>query len=166
MNKLPLLVLATLSLLAAPVATFAHHWTSTCSSGATIDESSLSLYAVQGPSLFFASGQTGVVQARYNVTNTVTRNDSTPPYSTFELGYTDTSSLGSVTAVLWEVDPCTGVIEHICEIISVDSPEPTCLTCSFPTNSFNFTTNLYYVIVTLSTSSTTVSPQAHSLRIY
>ena len=112
MKKLQFLaVVVTVALLAAPVASFAMHWTSICSGGA-IDEADLALYAVSNSSLTFASGATGTVSARYNVTNTSVPADNTPPYTTLELGSLDTST-GTVTATLYEVTPCTGAIVSI-----------------------------------------------------
>ena len=162
MKKLHILALATVTLLVTPVATFAYHWTSACSAGATIDEADLSQYQVDKSSLFFASGETGIILARYNVTNTT--GDDTPPYTTFELGYTDTSTLGSVTAFLYEVDPCTGLRVEICRVVSIDNT--TCNTCTFPNTTFNFATNLYFVTVQLSRTSTAANPMANTLRIY
>ena len=69
MKKLQLLAIATVALLAAPVASFGSHWTSVCSTGA-IDESDVSQYQFALAALMFASGQTGTIQAKYNVTNT------------------------------------------------------------------------------------------------
>jgi hypothetical protein len=147
MKKIHILSLAILALLAAPIASFASHWTSVCSVGA-IDDSSLDLYAVSNSSLTFASGATGSVFARYNVTNTSVPGSNTPPYTTLELGSLDTST-GSVSATLYEVTPCTGAITAICTVRSTTQSTADCNTCTFPNTTFNFSTNLYYVIVTL-----------------
>ena len=164
MKKLQLLAIATVALLAAPVASFASHWTSICSVGA-IDEADLALYAFSNSSLTFKSGATGTVSARYNVTNTSVPGDNTPPYTTLELGSLDTGT-GSVTATLYEVTRCTGDIVVICTVTSTTQSTADCNTCTFPNTTFNFSTNLYYVIVTLSRSVSTATTQANTLRIF
>jgi hypothetical protein len=163
MKKLQLLAIATVALLAAPAASFASHWTSVCSSGA-IDEADLALYAVGNSSLTFASGATGTVSARYNVTNT-SSSENTPAYTTLELGSLDTST-GTVTATLFEVTPCTGAIVSVCTVTSTTQSTADCNTCTFPNTTFNFGTNLYYVIVTLSRTSSAAITQANTLRIF
>ena len=164
MKKLQLLAIATVALLAAPAASFASHWTSVCSDGA-IDESTVSNFAFSNASLTFASLKTGSVFARYNVTNTSVPGDNTPPYTTLQLGSLDTST-GSVTATLYEVTPCTGAIVAICTVTSTTQSTADCNTCTFPNTTFNFSANLYYVIVTLSRTSSTPTTQANTLRIY
>jgi hypothetical protein len=163
MKKLQLLAIATVTLLAAPVASFAFHWTSLCSAGATIDEDDVGLFQFNNGSLFFESGATGTILARYNVTNTT--GDETPPYTTLELGYFDDGA-GSVQASLYEIDPCTGALVTVCSVTSTDSPTATCTTCTFPNTTFDFGTDLYYVRVIVTRTSTAVNPQAHTLRIY
>lgn len=164
MKKLQLLAIATVALLAAPVASFASHWTSICSAGA-IDEADLALYAFTNSSLTFASGATGTVSARYNVTNTSVPGDNTPPYTTLELGSLDTGT-GTVTATLFEVTRCTGDIVAICTVTSTTQSTGDCNTCTFPNTTFNFSANLYYVIVTLSRNFSTATTQANTLRIF
>lgn len=165
MKKLQLLAIATVALLAVPAASFASHWTSVCSAGA-IDESAFGRYQFLNSSLTFASGATGSVSARYNVTNTSVPGDNTPPYTTLQLGSLDTSLNGSVTATLYEVTPCTGAIAAICTVRSTTQPTADCNTCTFPNTTFNFSTNLYYVIVTLSRTSSSATTQANTLRIF
>ena len=165
MKKLQLLAIATVALLAVPAASFASHWTSICSAGA-IDEADLNLYAFTNSSLTFRGGATGTVSARYNVTNTSVPGDNTPPYTTLQLGSLDTSLFGSVSATLYEVTPCTGAIAAICTVTSTTQGTPDCNTCTFANNTFNFSTNLYYVIVTLSRTSSAAITQANTLRIF
>jgi hypothetical protein len=163
MKKLQLLAIATVALLAAPVASFANHWTSVCSAGA-IDESGFGRFVFSNSSLTFATGATGPVSARYNVTNTSTSN--IPPYTTLELGSLDTSTFGSVHATLYEVTPCTGAITAICTVTSTTQATADCNTCTFPNTTFNFSTNLYYVLVTLLRTSSNATIRANTLRIY
>jgi hypothetical protein len=165
MKKLHLLTLTLIALLAAPVASFAMHWTSICSVGA-IDEADLALYSVNFSSLTFKSGATGNILARYNVTNTSVPADNTPPYTTLELGSLDTSVFGSVQAILYEINPCTGAIAEICRVTSTTQSTADCNTCTFPNTTFNFSTNLYYVSVTLSRSISSATTQANTLRIF
>jgi hypothetical protein len=163
MKKLHILALATVALLAAPVASFANHWTAVPSTGA-IDEADLSLYQVNGATLFFASGKTGDIFARYNVTNTSTSATS-PGWTTLELGYTDTSVSGFVEAIFYEVDPCTGTRSVICSVFSSDDGTA-CNTCTFPSTTVNFAANLYFVTIVVNRSTTAASPIANTVRLF
>ena len=166
MNKLLLLALATLALLATPVASYAQSgWTSPCSAGATLDETSLGLYAVNTACLTFRAGRFGNVVARYDVTNTAVPSVVAPPWTIFELGYFDPGA-GSVTATLFRVFPCTGQVVPICTIISQDNPNPTCLTCQFANTEFNYLVNLYMVELTVSRPNADTAIQACTLRIF
>ena len=161
--------MATVALLAAPVASFAQNgvWTSVGSAGTTIDEADLGIYAVEGGDLFFAPNTTGTINARYNVVNTANVNFEMPAWTTLEIGYTDTNAAGFVKAYLWEVNPCTGAKVLLCSVTSSNNGVA-CKTCNFPAVSFNFLTNLYYVgvEVTRTSSEQNVNPILHTLRIY
>jgi hypothetical protein len=170
MKKLHAVIMATLALLAAPVASFAQGpngvWTSVGSSGATIDESDLRIYAVDGPDLFFAPNKGGTINARYNVVNTSNPfGTQMPLWTTLELGYTDASPAGSITAYLWKVTPCTGERVLLCSVTSSNNGTE-CNTCQFANNSFNFLTNLYFVGVVMTRNSPDANPILHTLRIY
>ena len=158
--------MATVALLAAPVASFAQAtWTSVGSAGATIDEADLLIYAVDEGDLSFNPTKGGILNARYNVVNTSNLNQQTPPWTTLEIGYTDASAAGSVEAFLWEVDPCTGNRVLLCSVTSLDNGTA-CNTCTFPNNSFNFATNLYFVGVQMIRNNANANPILHTLRIH
>jgi hypothetical protein len=166
MKKLHALVMATVALLAAPVASFAQngHWTSVASAGTTIDEADLGIYAVDGGDLFFAPNMTGTIHARYNVVNTANPNGEMPMWNTFEIGYDDIG-LGVVKARLWKVDPCTGVQLTLCQITSANEGMGWCKTCQFPAP-LNFVNQLYFVAVEVTRNSVEANPILHTLRIY
>ena len=167
MKKLHLLALTVIALVAAPVASFAAPtWTSVASAGATIDEASISKYMVDGGDLFFNPAKGGELDARYNVVNTSNLNQQTPPWTTLEIGYTDASPFGIITAILYEVDPCTGDKVSLCAVTSIDNAFATCETCTFPNNSFDFTNNLYFVDVQMTRSNQGANPILHTLRIH
>ncbi|MFN2508155.1 MAG: hypothetical protein ABR589_05225 [Chthoniobacterales bacterium] len=159
-------LLTTLALVLAPCLSFATDWTSVCSAGATIDETSLSRYAVNNASLAHRRGAVGVVTARYNVTNTAVPSTATPSWTTFELGYSDNSTTGSVVAILYAVNPCTGEIKPICRLESKDSEQPDCVFCEFPADTFDFSKHLYYIQVNVARTKADVFPRANTLRIY
>src|SRR5262245_63769230 len=93
MKKLSLLAMTTLALLATAITSFAQGapaWTSPGSAGATMDETSVTLYAVNPPDntcLTFKGAKTGTIQARYDVVNTAVPSTPFPAWNTFELGY-------------------------------------------------------------------------------
>jgi hypothetical protein len=168
MKKLSLLGLASLTLLATPVASLAQSgWTSPCSSSATIDESSVGLYAVNplpdNACLTYRAGRFGRIEARYNVTNTAVPSTTVPPWTIFEFGYVD-MGLGGATAILYEINPCVPNPVEICRVVSVDGQF--CGTCQFAAGTFNFLTNLYFVEVILSRPQDAPAPSACTLRIF
>ena len=176
MNKLLLLGMATLALLAAAVTSFAQDapvapaWTSPGSAGATMDQTSLSNAAVSpfptNACLTFKSTRAGKIVARYDVVNTAVPSTPVPPWTTFELGYIMPAG-STVTAVLYRVFPCTGQVVEICRIPTTTTTVPRCDLCTFANTSFNYLTNLYMVEVTLSRPTTDVlAPSVCTLRVY
>ena len=163
MKKLHIIALATVALLAAPVASFATHWTAVCSTGA-IDEADVDQYAFSLAALTFRSGQTGTIQAKYNVTNT-SQEVNIPPWTTLQLGYLDTSASSSVSAVLFRVTRCTGAVTSIASVTSTDSATAHCSTGAL-SEAVNFGSFNYYIIVTVNRSSTSVSPAAYTLTLF
>lgn len=153
-------------LLAAVPATAQQGWTSVGSTG-TPDEGSLGLYATNGASLGFQPVPTGTIFARYNVINAYGGGATdTPPWTTMAMTYFDNSPSSALTAVLVEVDRCTGAVTAFCSISSIDAAGNTCQTCNFPAGSINFATSNYFVELRMSRSVNTVSPQLIGLRIF
>ncbi|MFN2508185.1 MAG: hypothetical protein ABR589_05375 [Chthoniobacterales bacterium] len=164
MNKLSSLLTA-IALITTPCVSFADNWTSVCSAGATIDETSANKYLVRNAGLGHRPGATGPFTARYNVTNTAVPGNATPDWNVFEFGYLDKSPASSVSAALFEVKPCTGAIKEICRVLSKDLPEPQCRRC-FLEAELDFSKKLYYVQVSVSRGNAGVSPRALTLRLY
>ena len=167
MKKSLMFVLATFALLAGSVSSFGQMsgWTSPCSAGATIDETSTGLYQVNNASLFFRAGRTGTVIARYDVVNTAVPSVAVTPWSTLELGFFDTTG-GNVTATLFQVEPCTGRITTICKATSFAASTAQCVKCTFAPGMVNYLNFLYYVQVTVTRTSTNINPQANTLRVF
>jgi hypothetical protein len=166
MKKLLVLTAVLLPLFIAPTMSFAQSgWTSSCSAGATIDETSLTLYATNGSSLFFRGAKTGTVTARYDVVNTAVPSVPVTPWTRLELGYFDPVG-GSIAATLFRVEPCTGNATPICTLTSPPSPTPTCVACSFPGGTVDFIGFLYFVQVDITRTSANVRVQANTLRIF
>ena len=175
MNKLLLLGMATLALLANTVTSFAQNcttpvgpaWTSPGSAGATIDPvgGALNKYDIgPGPScLTFKPAQSGRIIARYDVVNTAVPSTPVPPWTTFEMGYTMPAGT-TVTATLYRVFPCSGQVQEICRINGIAGH--TCDCCFFNAGSFNYLTNLYMVQVTLSRPAGVAAPTVCTLRVY
>lgn len=155
---------AALFLTAFPLAAQTGVWTAVASTGA-IDDSSLAAYSVGTIGLQHQSGFLTAIIARYNVTNTFGGGiDDTPPWNTLDLGYFDNSNQGQVTASLIQVDPCTGATFTLCSKTSVDNGS-SCVSCSF-TAPMDFNRFNYVVEVTVSRSSTAVTPIARTLRLH
>lgn len=155
-----------LSLAAVPLSAQTQAWTSVGSTG-TIDRASLGLYATSSATLGFAPAPTGTVVARYNVTNAFGGGfTDTPPWNIFEMTYFDNSASSGVSAVLYEVDRCTGIITVVCGMNSSDAAANTCTRCTFATGTINFATSNYVVEVRVSRTTNAVNPQLIALRIF
>lgn len=152
--------------LAAVPVTAQQGWTAVGSTG-TLDEASLGLYATNLASLGFQPAPTGSVVARYNVTNAFGGGfTDTPPWNALEMTYFDNSVNSSVSAVLFQVNRCTGAISVVCSVNSVDNAANTCQTCGFAAGSINFLNSMYFVEVRVSRNVNTVNPQLIGLRIF
>jgi hypothetical protein len=142
-------------------------WTAIGSTGA-VDETSLGLYAVNGAELGFKSPSSGnVIVARYNVTNTFDNNanPSMPGWGFLEMG--SNAPLNCInSATLYRVKVCSRDPVAICTARNRSSDHP-CAVCQFPTNTFDFSSYLYYVEVSLDrTGAPTAAPTVYTLRIY
>ncbi len=156
---------AFLFLAALPLTAQTGTWTAVGSTG-VIDEASAGIYQFGTTNLTYnGAGSLSSIVARYNVTNTWGASD-TPPWAFLEMGYLDTNPQVSVQATLFQVNPCTGAQTALCTVTSSDAGSAVCKRCQF-TAGINFGTNLYYVQVTLSRTSATITPPfLYTLRIF
>jgi len=156
-----------LFLAALPLAAQTGVWTAVGSTG-SIDEASLGLYATGTTNLFNLPGTVGTVVSRFNVTNTLGGGiTDAPPWTTLELTYFDIAAAGSVSAVLFQLNRCSNVVNVICGVTSVDALNPTCVTCTFPAGTtINFGANDYVVEVKVTRTAANVVPQLFGLRIF
>ncbi len=153
-------------LTALPLAAQTGTWTAVASTG-VVDESAFGIFAFGTTDLGYLSGSTSLnsIVARYNVTNTYGGGVSDlPPWTTLELGSINPSTASSVTATLFQVDPCTGTQVQLCSVTSGVSTTGVCRTCQFTTG-INFASKLYYVQVVIARSSAGLQPRALTLRI-
>jgi hypothetical protein len=161
------LTVAAVLLTALPLAAQTGTWTAVASTG-VVDESAFGIYAFGTTDLGYLAGSmsTSNIVARYNVTNTLGGGVSDlPPWTTLELGSINPATTSSVTATLFQVDPCTGAQVQLCSVTSGVSSTGVCKTCQF-TQVINFTSKLYYVQVTIARASTGLLPRALTLRIH
>ena len=159
MKKLP--TIAAVTFLICASTTYAG-WSAIASTGA-IDVKSQNLAETRASVLRFRDGTEGIMTARYNVTNS--SDNPAPGWTTLELGYHDNDPKVAVTAVLYQVDPCTGASVPIARVESRDQQGNTCRTASIGAP-FDFTNKLYYVLVTVTRVSPDALVSARSLRIY
>ena len=155
MKRTFILMAAALFILAAVPAS-AQYWSVPGSVG-VIDEASASLYEFSGSTLKFKSGQTGTIVARYPIYSPVSAD---PGWINLGIGY----SGPGVTAKLVYAPHClqfqseaatfgpsTTTENNVCDPLSVSSI------------SWDFTSNSYWVEVTLTRSTTSTNPQLHHL---
>ncbi len=149
-----------------PLAAYAGplHWTATGNSAA-VEPATVNSAGFANGGFSFLNGSTAtIVQAYWNVTNTT--GTETPAWTTLEVGYSQPAN-STVVMILSKVDPCTGHKTEICSFAGVSGAQRTCMTCTFPSNSFDFSTNLYVIEASI-TRTTTFSnyPTVYTLRIY
>jgi hypothetical protein len=153
-----------LFLSALPLAAQTGAWTAVASAGA-VDDSSVGSYAMTTVGFQHATGALGYIFTRYSVTNTYGLTD-TPPWNTLDLGYYDFSNQGYVSALLFQVDPCTGVATLLCAKTSVEtSTGAGCVSCNF-TQQIDFSKYNYVVEVQVYRSSVNAIPVARTLRLH
>lgn len=156
-----MLFLATL-----PMAAQSGAWTAVGSTG-SIDEASLGIYAVNTTNLFHQTSAVGTIISRFNVTNTYGGGiTDAPPWTTLEVTYFDIDPASTVSATLYRVNRCSNVSSTVCSVTSVDSTNVTCVTCTFPAGTINFSANNYVVEVRVSRTATNTSVQLFGLRIF
>jgi len=150
--------------LLAPAAAWAQTaWTGGPGAG-VIDEQSVGIYqADPGGISYNASGSTTTIIARYNLTDTT--GFGTPGWTTIELGAYDPSPNSQVLVKVFRVS-LLGTTSNISSCASVDNSLITKRQCSL-LNTINFNDgNVYLVEVSISRSSTSVSPIFTGVRLF
>lgn len=153
-----------LAVLLLPFPLLAVGWSTVASDG-SIDEASLAAYATDGAFLQHAAGSILPVVARYNVQNIFGALTDEPPWDNLELGYFDNAAGSAVSATLYRVEKCTGTRVALCTVTSIDSAVPTCRVCTF-THQMDYDDFVYYVEVTVTRNSSTLTPSARTLRLF
>lgn len=141
-------------------------WTAVGSTG-VIDEDSLNFFGFSNTDLGFRAGASGTaIVARYNVTNTFDNNanPNRPGWTRLEMG--STTPLNTVVAAkLFLIRSCDLQQELICTAQNRSGDAP-CARCTFANTAVDFTSNLYYVEVTLTRATAqTPTPRLHTLRL-
>jgi len=154
--------------LSTSVATPGPRWTHT---GATIivDEDSLKKFEAGFPSIYFKGTNIGDVRGRANIVNP--KDDgSSPGWNRLEITYKDQDGSGTTYRVLikiFRVDKITGV--YYGPLVTFDSnsyasPVPSVQYYSLPfTLTFDFSANAYWIMITLTRSSTANNPTLYFL---
>lgn len=150
-----------LLLSALPAAAQTGAWTAVASAGA-VDDASLSRFEATANGFQHATGATGMIHTRFSVTNT--SGTDTPAWDTLSLGFSDSHSQGYVTAILFQVDPVTGVATFMCAKSSTDIGAGS-VSCTFP-QQIDFSLYNYVVEVQVNRSSVNANPIARTLRIH
>ena len=144
---------------------FPKPWTAVGSTG-VIDEDSLNFFAFSNTDLGFRTGANALnIVARYNVTNTFDNNanPNRPGWTKLEMG-SSTPNSTIIEAKLFQIRSCDLQQTLICTARNRSGDTP-CARCTV-SEVIDFTSNLYYVEVTLSRGSVqTPSPRLHTLRL-
>jgi len=154
-SKLFLLAALGSSLLIAQSA-FASRWTavaSTCMIGADqVGDNGIYTYS-SGSALTFASGETGEIKARCNVTNPM--DSGNPTWNTLTVGYQDPDghlTTYQVSVTLYRVNKSTGAIDTVGNVFNSNNfgaigPKANSVTLNNPT--FDFADYSYWVTLDL-----------------
>ena len=150
--------------LLAPVAAWAQTAWTGAPGAAVIDEQSVGIYeATPGGINYNASGSTTTILARYNLTDTT--GFGTPGWTTIELGAYDPSPSSQVLIKVFRIN-LLGTTSMISSCGSVDNAFIVKRQCSL-LNPINFNDgNVYTVEVSISRSSTSVSPIFTGVRLF
>ena len=142
-------------------------WTAVGSTG-VIDEDSLNFFAFSNTDLGFRAGANALnIVARYNVTNTFDNNanPNRPGWTMLEMGSTTPNST-IIEASLFQIRSCDQQQVLICTARNRSGDTP-CARCTFPNTAVDFTSNLYYVEVTLTRpNAQNPTPRLHTLRLF
>ena len=151
------------AVLIAPAAVGAQPWIGAPGAGG-MDEQSLGIYRADTGLLGYNTSSTAAIVTRYTVTDT--SGTGTPPWTTLELQYFDNSPNSVVSAYLYRYT-ATGPLNVVTSCTSTDAPAITSLACSLMGHSVNFNAgNIYTLVVTISRTSTSVTPYFTGVRIY
>lgn len=157
-----------LLLASMPLAAQSLDWSSVGSTG-IVDSGDIgsNLWNMTGATFTLKPSVVGAVEARYPVTNTVgSATDLTPGWTTFSAAMADDTSLGSVTATLYEVDKCSNTQTQLCTLTSSDSDSsPHCYTCEFQ-GGLDFANNAYYIDVSIARDAATGTIALYELALY
>lgn len=169
MKKVALLAAAALFLTTLGASAQTGTWTAVGSTG-VVDPTSPLFGVINGTGLGFSpsgGSNAGTIVARYNVTNTWGGGaDDTPAWTSLEVGAINTDVFSTVTGRLYEVDPCSGARTLVCQVTNDSGGSfGACESCSFTSNTFDFSQDLYYVEVSITRSVGTGSPVLTTLRI-
>jgi hypothetical protein len=159
---------------AAQVAAPLSPWTAVGASG-TVDESAIPYFGFTNASAGYgANASVAPLEFRYNVVNVhhfvsaaaAIPSITMPGWTTLEFG-AQAPATSVAQAYLYRVNRCTGAQALVCYVQHTNQPAPgNCRTCQFPNNTFDFSSNLYYVRVILDRNTVNETPMAHTLRIY
>jgi hypothetical protein len=168
-KKVTQLAVAILFLTTLSVSAQTGTWTAVGSTG-VVDTTSPASGVINGTGLgFLPSGgsNAGTIVARYNVTNTWGGGaDDTPAWTRFEVGAINTDTFSTVTGRLYEVDPCSGARTLVCQVTNDSGGSfGACESCTFTSNTFDFSQDLYYAEVSITRSVGTGNPVLTTLRI-
>ncbi|MFY9824099.1 MAG: hypothetical protein WAM82_22165 [Thermoanaerobaculia bacterium] len=160
MRLVTLLTLSAVLALALPAHAVNNYWTSVGSAGTPDPAFAPASYSGAAIS-YGGGGSTASLVARYNITNTTATN--TPSWTTFTIGTSGINANTSILVYLFSVDPCTGASTEICHITASSS---SCnATCTFASNTFNFSNHAYYAYLLGNRTLTTITPSLFYLSL-
>jgi hypothetical protein len=141
-------------------------WTAVGSTG-VVDEASLTSYAMGNADIGFKpNAPSNTIVARYNVTNTFDNNanPNQPGWHTLEMGSSGALNV-IIQARLFELKACSAEPKLLCTAVNRSNTN-TCARCTF-NGPIDFTSNLYYVEVTLDRSAAPAAfPRVFTLRVF
>jgi hypothetical protein len=161
MRLITLLTLSAVLALSLPAHAVNNYWTSVGSAGTP--DPAFAPVSYSGALVSYAGGgSTASLVVRYNITNTTATN--TPSWTTFTIGTSGINANTSILVYLYSVDPCTGASTEICHVTASSS---SCnATCTFTSNTFDFSTHSYYAYLLGNRTLTTITPSLFYLSLH
>ena len=162
-----ILALMVLSTFTFPCFTLATPWTTAGSTG-SIDESDLDEFTTTAFALRFKSGITGLIRARYNVTNPFDwEGVHDGNWNRLYVSYKDPGDFSRIRVYLRSLDLETGGLSRIVLFDSNDFPalDSVQLQSIYVNHKFDFESKAYYIEARLERTSASVSVQLYALKL-
>ncbi|HXO42255.1 MAG TPA: hypothetical protein VN999_12445 [Thermoanaerobaculia bacterium] len=162
MRKLMQFTLTLAVALALPLAAQAVtiYFTSTAA-GCVVEPGSPPTVDLGGGGVTYSGGTTSTASILLVCNVVDTDGTNTPPWTTLTVGYKNIAANGQVTATVNEIKPDGTFVASSCTASNPATPTSGSATCNLGTFTFDFTQFAYQIVISITRSLSTQSPQAN-----